>query len=284
MFENMKAGWALGKVTREIVFNDKELLIYPVIAMLAGFVEFLALIAGFFFVYITGNNAYFNIPVLFVFYVLTTFTTTYITMAMLIGFRSYTSGKKIGMGEAFAQTAPYTKLIFEWALFYGVIITIIKVIESRLRGIVQLLFGAIISLALSIALFFVVPVILDEKVGPIQAMKLSEQTIIKNFGKAFGGVAYSELYSLIFILAGVALILLGAVALTVSFILGAIILCLGFVGAMFGAILGSTLSSIFRLVLYDYIKTGKLPQGYSKDMINAAIRTKRGQQAPSQIQ
>lgn len=100
-------------------------------------------------------------------------------MAMFIAFRSVTAGNKITMSQAFSQVKPYTKLVIEWSLFYSVIIMIIRLIESRMRGISGIILGAVLSMAIGFATIFVVPVILDEKLTPIKAMKRSASFIIK---------------------------------------------------------------------------------------------------------
>ena len=66
---------------------------------------------------------------------------------------------------------------------------ILNAIESRFRGIGRFVVGFIGSLAISTAVFFVVPVILEKNIGPIGAMKESVKTIYHQFGQTFGGFA-----------------------------------------------------------------------------------------------
>ena len=43
MFDNIKKGWAVGSATRKLVFQDKDLLYYPLFGMVVALVEFLVI-------------------------------------------------------------------------------------------------------------------------------------------------------------------------------------------------------------------------------------------------
>jgi hypothetical protein len=287
MFENLKQGWALGKATRQLVFKDKTLLLYPAIAVIVTVIEMIAifafLLAGILFAgpsttasaHPATSGPIIGFLFLLGLYVLITFTTTYITMAMFIAFRSNVAGKKIGILASLSQTAPYWFLILEWSVFYGIIITLVRIIESRLRGIAQFIFGAIISIALALATMFVVQIILDDKVGPVEAMRRSEKTLIGAFGKTFGGIIYSDLYGLIFTLLGIGLIIISVSLAGVSAAISIVGLIVGVALLILGVVITGVLSSIYRLILYDYIKTGKLPQGFTKQMVDSSIKQKK---------
>ena len=273
MFENLATGWKIGKAIRKLVFSDKGLLVYPLVTAIAALVE-LVLIFGTFLLS-TGFSSAGYIAALVVFYIVTTFTSTYIIVAMLLGFRSYTSGKKISFSEALSAASQYSKLILEWAIFYSVVILIIRLIESRMRGIGGILLGSAVSIGLAVATVFVIPVIIDEKVGPIDAMKSSTEFFVKNFGKSAGGLIYSDLYNLIFIIGGILIGLLGAVIVISSTpILGVPVLIIGFLVLIFGILMTTVMSNVFRFVLYEYMNGKKLPDGLSEELIKSSVKKK----------
>lgn len=43
MFQNIKRGWEIGKATRKLVFQEKNLMIYPIISGIAVLAEILAI-------------------------------------------------------------------------------------------------------------------------------------------------------------------------------------------------------------------------------------------------
>ncbi len=275
MFENLKKGWAIGRSTRKLVFEDKTLMAYPLISGIAAIVEMLAV----FLPFILSNfssNPYYIILALFLFYFVVTFTTTYIIMAMFIAFRAFENGNKIGYKQAFSAVKPYIKLVAEWSIFYASVIMLIRFLESRMRGLSGIVFGAVASIAIGLATIFVVPVILDKKLTPIKAIKESTSFIFSHFGKAFGGLIYSDLYGLMLILPGIALIIAGLLlAPFVSVLLWASIAIIGFGIAVIGGIITSALSNIFRLIIYDFQSYGKVPKGFTANMLNGAVRQKR---------
>jgi len=276
MFSNIKTGWAMGKATRRLVFKDKKLMIFPIISSFAVLAEILIiLLPSTLFIMAYSGSIYYFILILILLYFVITFTSIYIIMAMFIGFRAFSSGHPIGFMDAFKQVKPYTKLIMEWSLFYAVIIVGIRLLESRIRGIAGIIFGAAIAFAIGIATIFVVPVILDKKLSPIKALKESSSFILKNFGKAFGGLAYTDLYGLAIILLGIAALVAGFMLTSIILVAGIAIILLGIVIAAVGAIITSMLSNIFRLIIFDFVNYGKVPEGFTADMLTHAVKQKR---------
>lgn len=278
MFENFSEGWEIGKAVRKLVYGDKELLIYPVIISIVALLEAILIFASFLFG--VGTSRISLIVALFVYYLVVTFSATYLLVAMLLAFRNYTKGKKIGISEALSQASVYSTLIMEWAIFYSIILTIIRLIESQLRGaLTRFLFSAVASLGLSIATVFVVPVIIDNQVGPIDAMKKSTDFFIHNIGKTVGGITYTDLYNLMFILGGAVLMLLGAVLALVSPLLTVPIVIIGLVLFVFGILSNYVTFNVFKFVIYEYFNGKPLPAGISKDLIKKSVKGPQSTQA-----
>lgn len=276
MFSNIKKGWAIGKATRKLVFQDRRLMVFPLVSGLAVIAEMLAILLPSTILLMNyANPFYYFILILIIFYFVVTFTSTYIIMAMFIGFRAFSSGKEIGIKDAFRQVKPYSKLIVEWSLFYAVIIVGIRLLESRIRGIAGLIFGAAIAFAIGIETIFVVPVILDKKLGPIKALKESSSFIIKNFGKAFGGLTYTDLYGFAIIFLGVLALIAGLFLASINLFIGAGVVLLGIGIIAIGAIITSMLSNIFRLIMFDFASYGTVPEGFTADMLKNAVKQKR---------
>ena len=276
MFENLKNGWKLASETRKLIFGDKELLLYPILSALVTVLLAAAIFIPTFF---SGLfNSWTVIFVVILFYVVVGFASTYILMALLVAFRSYTKGKRISMGEAFSIVRPYTKLILEWAIFYTILVMILRAIESRFGGIGRLLIGSIGSLAIATATLFAVPIILDKKVGPIAAVEESVKTIVHHFGNTFGGIVYSDLYGIAFfflgVLVGIGFVFAGAVTGSIAVaIIGIVVIAIPL--AVFGIIISYVTSNAFKLILYDYINGGALPKGFSKEMMESAAKQRK---------
>ena len=263
MFENITAGWKLGSAVRKLIFEDKKLLVFPVIAAVVILAETIAIFASL-FLFGTSNSS----PVivwLVVYYVVVYFTSTYVLVAMLIAFRSFGAKKPMGVIEAFSKASGYFVQILEWAVFESIVTMIIRVIEQRLGYVGAMIFGLAASIAMGTATAFAIPVIVDKNMGPIDTLKESTNFIIKNFGKTFGGLIYSELYSLIFIVVGVLMVILGLFTLGVLAVVGVALV-------VFGGMMNYLISNVYRFVLYDYMNGGKLPEGITDDMVKSSVK------------
>ncbi len=308
MFDRARNGWRLAAQIRRMIMSDKRLFVFPILIGLITLIEFIAIFASVLLIPVGGNvNAVisnlnassssttnslsvassssssglvtegFLVLGLALFYLISTFTSMYLVIALLIAFRSYVNNKdKMSFSSALKATRPYLKQIFEWALFYATVLLILRLIESRLRGIGRLLVAGIGSLTLALASFFAAQIILDKKTGPIATIKASIDTIFHHFGATFGGVAYSDLYGLMFAVLGILVLVIGIAVFAVTASLFTLIVpVIGFILLVFGILISFTTLSVFKLILYDYITTGVLPPGFDKNMINMTIKQKK---------
>lgn len=278
MFENIRAGWRLGGATRRLIMQDKQLFIYPLIAVFISIALGILLVVSFIFM---GTGSALDIAMLIIYYILVYFISTYVIIAMLIAFRSHGKKNAISIGEAFTQARQYWKLALEWAIFDAIVTLIIRLIEgsgrngSAISGFAgRAIIGSIVGIAFATASMFAIPVIIDNKVGPIDAIKMSAKFIFKNFGKTFGGFAYADIYSLMIIIVGIALMVGGLILATSVLALGVIVGIVGFAIFVFGILFSYVIGNVLRLIIYDYMTdSSKLPNGLDKDMIEGAMKT-----------
>jgi hypothetical protein len=281
MFERMKAGWRLARQVRESVSRNKNVLYYPlvsgIIAVAVFAFTFVSLFISIPLNFSTSSSVAIYVLSLLAAYIIVGFVSTLILLAMLIAYRAHNSGNPISMREAFGRAWAYRLQALEWALFYTMLVVILRIIESRFRGIAQIVIGAVGLIMIAIATFFAIPSILDNKSGPIKAVKESVSTIKTNFGATFGGVAYVDLYTMIFTLGGFALLLIGILLLAAAlpiFIVVPLIIA-GIVLIAFGVVLNYTYMNVLKLVLYDYLNGKGLPEGFNEDDLKSAIKRKK---------
>ncbi len=291
MFERVRAGWKLASAVRKQVFSDKVLLSYMIISSAIILLEAALIFGTFIFINISAlttqasqstPSAQSNpiirwefIGYLLLFYIVSSFTSAYMLLALFIAFKSYAAGTKISMSQALHQTASYSTLLLEWAVFYSIIILLIRILELRFRGIGAAILGLIAGVALSIGVMFALPVIYEQHVGPIKAMKTSASVFLNHFGSSVGGIAYSELYGLMFILFG--FIVLGLAGATTSLLLAVLGFVIMIIFIVLGVTISSTTSNVFKLLLYDYATGKGLPAWLDENLVIKAITYKKGQ-------
>jgi hypothetical protein len=289
IFGNARLGIQISNQVIGTLLKDKELFIYPVVMAILSFF----ILVVFFVPFILLGGLAFGfvslLVMLIIYYLVTTFMATYFLFAMYIAFTSFVQGKKIGMGAALSQAQAYLPLIIRWALFYTVLITVVKLLESQSRGLI----GQIINFAVGIGLFlgttFAVPIIFEDKIGPIDAVKKSAMFIINNIGKTFSGIIYFDIISFVIKIVGVLFIasaLLMAIldAIHASVTLGGFtilghtslfaIVATGVIGIaiyVIGELFNYVTLHIYYLVVYEYVKNGKVPKGMDETLIRSSI-------------
>ncbi len=305
LIANIKNGFRVANATRRLVFSDKELFAYPIIAALIS-IAIAALVLGLIVAgYLAGTLARLTnaelalivIVALVVLYFLAFYVTSFFTVAMLLAFREHAKGKRLSMGEALGRTVPYSKLVLEWSAFYTIIITIINIIEGAIRGMLSRygVVGNVISgmltggmnLALAAAVAFSLPVIIDEKKGPVATIKSSISFIMRNFGDTFGGLLFAEIFQIVMTLVGLGIIFLGILPFLASsgsapvssgiVALSVILIALGAIVIIAGVLLRYVLFNCFKLIVYDYKTRGTLPKGFNAKLIESGVKRKNSQ-------
>ena len=278
MFETLRNGFRLGSATRKLVFKDRRLFIYPILIGIIAFAELVVLVAGS-IVFSAALGAGSLLPFIVVggllFYFVSSFAATYITIAMLINFRSLESGQEEGVLASLSNASQYTKLALEWSLFYATVILLLNIVESRFRGISNLTISSIGSFAISVATMFAVPIIVDRKTGPMKTIEASAETLMSHFGATFGGMAYSELLSLGLVILGILVSYCGWLAFLGIGVAGIVIAVAGLCIFVFGIMLGFSLSTVFKFVLYEYANGKPLPEGFDEKMIKDSTKQKK---------
>lgn len=180
----------------------------------------------------------------FLFYFLNYFVIVFFNSALvacaIIRFR----GGDPTVADGFRAAGKRLPVIFGWALASATVGLILKMIESRNEKI-----GAIVSMVLgagwTIATYFVVPVLVVENVGPVDAVKRSWSVIKKTWGESIGanfGVGFmvfiGSVLCLIPLLGGGWLIAQGTVSLGIAAVI------LGVVGLMLVSLISSALNTI----------------------------------------
>ncbi len=138
---------------------------------------------------------------LFSFYFVSYAVITFFNAALISAAIERFGGGKPTIGSGLAAAASRMPQILAWALVSATVGMILKVIEDRGKGVGKFVAG-LLGAAWSIATYFVVPVLVVEKVGPIEAVKRSGSIIKKTWGEGLtGNLGISVVFFLLFLLA-----------------------------------------------------------------------------------
>jgi len=163
--------------------------------------------------------------------------------------------------------------ILGWALLSAIVGMVIQAIEERVGMLGKFVVG-FIGLSWAIASYFVIPTIVTENVGPIQALKRSASIIKKTWGETL--TAQVGLSVVVFA-AGIVtagLIVGGGALMAMSPVLGGSLMVLGIVWIFAVVLVGATLHAILTAALYLYAADGKVPENFDNALLRNAFAPK----------
>jgi len=265
--ERIKRSWELVKASFEVLKQDRELILFPIVSGVIMFFVTLTfliptLVGNFFDNLFVNGMPIFGYIVLFLFYlvqyIVVYYNGTALVGAAMIRLRGGDPTVKDGYRIAWSQILP----IIGWALLSATVGLILNMLSSnsKNKGRGKSLITSLIGAAWNVLTFLVVPVLAVEGLGPIQAVKRSWELLKGTWGEQISGkLSIGLIFGLIGFGGGAVLVGL-AVGLSIlleSFIPTIIfgILLFLFITAL--SLLNSTLSSIFSAAVYEYAVEGK---------------------------
>jgi len=258
------SGWQLTKTSLRVLRKDKELLVFPLISglvlmlLLAGFIGGMFVAFGFDALF-GGASTWLFVGVMVVYYILAFFVSFFFNAAVVGAATIRLNGGDPTLADGLRIARENVGRIFLWAVFAGTVAMVLRAIQERLGFIGKIIIG-LVGVAWSLATYFVVPVLIFEKLGPWAAVKRSAHLFKTTWGETLvGGFSMGA----IFVLAGLA----GILAIILGAILGGVAgLVVGLVVAVvYWLILGlvaSAASSILIAALYRYATTGKVAEDF----------------------
>ncbi len=210
---------------------------------------------------------------LFAFYLVTSLVTLYFNTALVgaalarlrDGEASFASGMAIARANA--------GHIFIYAVLTATVGLILAVIEDRFRLVGQIVAG-ILGAAWGIVTFLVVPVMVAEGVGPVDAIKRSGQLLTKTWGEQIIGSGGIGLVAFLAALLAVLPVALGILTGTAVGIAAGIVVAALYLGIVL--LLASSLGGIYRAAVYLYAVGGEVPAQFEGWMLRDAFQPRKG--------
>jgi hypothetical protein len=276
MFEKFSRSWELMKASGAVLRSDKELLVFPV---LSGFATLL-LLATFvlpifmFQLFAHGNNVLGGIlAFLFYFcsYSVTFFFNSALVAAALIRLGGGDPTVSDGLAAARAKIGP----ILGYAAIAATVGMLLNALKNKENNFLVRMLGSGLGVAWTLSTFLVVPVLVNENVGPIDAIKQSIDLLKRTWGEnAIGNVGLGAAFGLIMfamILIGVALVVASAM---LSMQLAIAVAIFAILSVALLGIIQSALASIYSAALYRYATVGEAPAGFQGTVLAQAFTQK----------
>lgn len=280
MFEGIRRSYELAKASLAVLRSDKELLLFPLVSFIGLIVVTVSFAVP--FVLIGGqtdaSNGTVSVPSMvlgFLFYVVSYTVIFFFNTALVGAAMIRLEGGDPTLGDGFRIAFARLPAIIGYALIAATVGMILRWISQRAGILGQIVVG-LIGFAWSVATFLVVPVLVVDKVGPLEAIKRSGALLRKTWGEqlvgnfgiglvfgllAFGAIVVGGLLIAVLVPVSGMLVLVGLVV--VILVVGAIVL------------VGSAVSGIFTASLYRYATKGDGGQMFRNETLSAAFKAKR---------
>jgi hypothetical protein len=277
VFQSIGRSIELAKASFSVLRSDKELLVFPIVSFMALVVVTISFAVPFAFMggfedAANGQVSVASYVLAFLFY-LVSYTVIFFFNTALVGAAMIRlDGGDPTLRDGFRIALSRLPQIVVYALIAATVGMILRWISER-AGIVGQIVAGVIGFAWSVATFLVVPVLVVENVGPIEAVKRSGSLLRRTWGEQIvGNVGIGLIFGLI-ILAVILLGVAGIVALAqLSFalaVVGVVVLVV-LVGSI--ALIGAAVSGIFVASLYRYATKGDAGHMYRPEALSAAFR------------
>lgn len=271
--------WALMGASWRVLMLDKELLLFPILSAVAT-----GLVSLTFFVPMSQTD-YWPAPgpsasqldealyylTLFSFYVCTYFTVVFfnasLIAAVILRLKGQDPTLMDGMRGAWARRGE----LFAWVLLAATVGLVLNAMKERAKGLTSLLVGAA-GMAWNLVTYFVVPILVIEGKGPMEAIKESAATLKRTWGEQLvGGISYGGI-AFFFYLPAFAVAIFGVGTLMNGSLLnGLLLIGTAVIYAFLVGLTMTTLSSIFHAAVYHYARTGTIPQGFDATLLQSAF-------------
>ncbi len=275
MFAKFSRSWELVKASAGVLRSDKELLVFPVISGIAA----LIVLATFALPVVTlklfeGGTGPLGYIIGFLFYLCQYFVIFYFNSALvgaaMIRLNGGDPSVRDGLRIANERIVP----ILGYAAIAATVGLLLQFLKNKDNVVVRIL-GSLLGTAWTVASFLVVPVLVANKIGPIDAVKKSIELLKQTWGEnAVGQLGIGFVFGFIMVAVIIVGVLLSILGFAVSPYLGLTVVALTIVSALAVGIIQSALSGVYSAALYRFANDGVAPQGFEGMSLQTAFQAK----------
>jgi hypothetical protein len=273
MFARIGYTWRIMGASFEVLKQDKQLLLFPILSSISCLLVLLSFALP---LWLTraweapsgARPLYYG--VMFLFYFVNYFVITFFNAAVVASATMRLSGGEPTFGDGLRAAMSRLPQILGWALLAATVGMVLRIIEERSERFGRFI-ASLLGSVWSLVTFLVVPVIVMEQKGPLEAMKKSTSLLRKTWGEQLVSAMSFGVIFFFLTLPGVALAILGFVFGPTFGIVG---LCLAIVYWIALGLVHSTLQTIFEAALYVYAEKGTAPAIFGNELLAGALASR----------
>ncbi len=273
MIQKLRNSWTLVKASAAVLRADKELLFLPILSAVAVVLVTIAFIVpsalgGLF----DSESGIAEWVVVFLFFV-TQYTVIIFLNSALVGAAMIRlEGGDPSVADGLRMAAKNIRNILGYAVIAATVGLLLRLLSAWGKG--GEIAAAFIGVGWNLAVFLAVPVLVAEKVGPLEALKRSARLLKKTWGEQIAGnftmgLVLGLLLLGVFILGCGVIVLALAINSLALLIATFAVLILAF---LMTSLISAALSGIFTAALYRFAATGEAGDWFDEALVKNAFK------------
>lgn len=265
--ERFKNGLRLLQASWNVLRQDREMLVLPILSALSSVALLVVVFFGMFAddLQVLRDGGELAPPtagqwiVLGLVSYLLTFITIFFNVAQVCAADDRMTGGDPSIGSALSDATKHLTAIAPWALVSMVVSMVLRAIEER-GGWIGKIVAGMLGLAWALITYLVLPILVIEGIGVREAITRSKELFVKTWGETVSGELGMSLVAFVAVLVPLPFLLLiggggqpvmvgTAIALGVAWLL------------VVATVLGA-LNMVFRVALYRFASDGAAPEGF----------------------
>ncbi len=258
---------------------DKELIVFPLVAFVGSIIVTMTFAIPMALTRMledaSRGSSQVTLAILAFLFYLVQYTIIFFANSALVGAAMIRlKGGDPTLGDGFRIASQHLGSILGYALIASTVGMILRWLSER--GLLGRIVSSLFGLAWNIATYLVVPILVVEGIGPIEAVKRSTQLLKKTWGEQIvGNLGIGAVFGLITVVAVLLFIpIMIAVASAQSIGVFIFIIAL-FVTALIAlGLIGSALNGIYTAAVYRYATEGETGSYFDRDLVQNAFRAR----------
>ena len=281
MFERLSRSWQLVKASASVLRQDTQLLLFPLVSFGALVLVVIAFAIPVFGLGLLEQVSRDHVPasgyvVAFLFYFVQYFVIFFFNAGLVGAAMMRLDGGAPTFRDGMRIATARIGVIAGYAAIAATVGVILRAIQERVGFIGRIIVG-LLGVGWSIATYLVVPVLVVQDVGPIDAVKQSALLLKKTWGEnLIGQAGMATAFAFIFfaiIFGGIFVSLVAAMGHSVALFVTALVLTVLALGV--AALVQAALAGIYEAALYRYATTGQAALGFDADTLQLAFAAKK---------
>lgn len=275
MFAKFSRSWKLVKASTAILRSDKELLIFPIVSGIATLIVLATFAVPVLSLKLFADGVGpVSVAVGFLFYLCQYFVIFYFNSALVGAAMIRLGGGDPTVADGLRIANERIVPILGYAAIAATVGLLLQFLKNKDNFLIRML-GSLLGTAWTVASFLVVPVLVANKIGPIDAVKKSIELLKTTWGEnAVGQLGIGFVFG--FIMMGVIVVgvLLSVLGFSLSPYVGGALVVLMVLSLLTVGIIQSALSGVYAAALYRFTNDGVVPQGFERMGLQTAFQAK----------